>query len=177
MPDDVQETPETASPSAGLSPQAKIVVVAVVALLFGFVLVSRGFDGAPQGGSTAEQGGQTAVGEDPVQALDVAIAAGKPIYVLFHSQSCASCLDMEQAALRLLPEYDGELTYVDVLTNHPRARELIQRYPFQYIPTSFFLDENGEVVDQYTGTLDDEEMRGRLDALVAASESDQPAEQ
>lgn len=57
--------------------------------------------------------------------------------------------------------------FVNAIADDPSAQQLSSKYPYQYIPTSFFISADGTVVDSYTGPLTEQDMRARLDALVA----------
>jgi hypothetical protein len=55
---------------------------------------------------------------------------------------------------------------VNAITDDASGRQLAQSPPFQYIPTSFFLNRDGHVVDARVGPLTEQEMRERLDSLL-----------
>ncbi|MFU8891543.1 MAG: thioredoxin domain-containing protein [Anaerosomatales bacterium] len=158
---------------AAPSPRGKALIVLGVALVFVVLIGWRLVDGmqAGQPAGAPGEGSPAASASDPVSAYEAALSAGKPIYVMFHSSTCPSCVEIEAAASRVLPDYSDTITFVDVYTDDPRARPLLSRFSFQYIPTSFFLAPDGAVVDQHTGVLDDDGMRDRLDALLGAGEN------
>ena len=56
---------------------------------------------------------------------------------------------------------------MNAITGDPTGEQLASQFSFQYIPSSFFLTADGEVLDSYTGPLTASEMRARLDRLVA----------
>lgn len=56
---------------------------------------------------------------------------------------------------------------MNALTEDASGQLLARELPFRYIPTSYFLDESGDVVDSYSGPLNEQEMRRRLDSLLA----------
>lgn len=152
------------------STRSKIAIVMAVAILFIAVLIVRNGDGTNAG----RQGGVEAPSietRDPVAAFEEALFSGKPIYVLFHSKTCAPCAEIEATAHEVLPDYSADVTFVDVITDDPRARPLLSRFRFQYIPTSFFLAADGSEVDSHTGVLDADELRRRLDELVVDTEN------
>ncbi|MBE0475658.1 MAG: thioredoxin family protein [Coriobacteriia bacterium] len=138
-----------------------LAVVAVFAALLAGKAVGTSGEGA---GSTAGPGSGAEPGA--VEAYESALKAGMPIYVLFHSETCVPCVEIDRVARVVVPEYEGRVTFVDAITDEPGARELAARFPFQYIPTSFFIDADRRVVDSYTGVLSADEMRSRLDDLV-----------
>lgn len=57
--------------------------------------------------------------------------------------------------------------FVNAITDDASAQQLSSEFPFQYIPTSFFVMPDGTISDSYTGPLSESEMRARLDKLVA----------
>jgi thioredoxin-like negative regulator of GroEL len=67
----------------------------------------------------------------------------------------------------MVPKYDGKVVFVNAITDDASAQQLAAKFSFQYIPTSFFLDAAGKTVDSHTGPLTADEMKARLDKLVA----------
>ena len=57
--------------------------------------------------------------------------------------------------------------FVNALSDDPGTQKLASKFPFRYIPTSFFVKADGTVADSYTGPLIEADMRARLDKLVA----------
>lgn len=76
-------------------------------------------------------------------------------------------MEISAVADRVIPSYKGKIEFVNALTDDEAGRRLAERLPFQYIPTSFFLGRGGQVVDTYSGPLTEQEMRLRLDSLLA----------
>lgn len=108
------------------------------------------------------------VGADAVAAYDAALDAGLPIYILFHSRTCQSCVEIDAVAKVVVPEYEGRVSFVDAITDEDSGMELASSFPFQFIPTSYYLLEDGTVYATYTGVLDADAMREQLDSLLAA---------
>lgn len=151
--------------------QPRVVILVAVLVVFAIILGMKiaGPTGAP-GGETSAPAASVRPSEnrsDAVAAYDAAIATGKPVYVLFHSLTCASCIEISAVVDEVVPAYAEKVVYVNVITDDPSGQALAARFSFQYIPTSFFLKPGGSVADSFTGVLSVEEMRGRLDALVA----------
>jgi len=173
--DDTDTTPPHEEPSerpTGPPGRSRLAILLAVALLFVVLAGVRLADDARQSSPPAGGGASGEVpaeGPDPAVAYADALVAGRPIFVLFHSSTCAPCVEIETTAAEVLPAYADSVTFVDVYTDDPRAQPLYSEFAFQYIPTSFFLDSQGGVVDQHTGVLTAEELRERLDTLVASS--------
>jgi thioredoxin-like negative regulator of GroEL len=106
------------------------------------------------------------VRNDAVAEYESALADGKPIFVLFHSLTCEPCIEISQVADVVVPEYKDRVAFVNVITDDPSGQQLARSFSFQYIPTSFFLAPDGTVVESFTGSMDEADMRSRLDALL-----------
>jgi len=104
---------------------------------------------------------------DPAAAYDAALASGKPIFVLFHSLTCDPCIEISAVVDKVIADYEGEVVFVNAITTDDAAMRLAARFRFQYIPQSFFIDSKGEIVDSFTGAMDETAMRGYLDKLAA----------
>lgn len=163
---EVPDTPVTSGRSKGT------VALVVVAIFLGFIVMKLVLDSAapaasPGNGGSAETS-ITSVHNDAVADYDAAAASGKPIYVLFHSLTCEPCVEISAVADQVMPSYEGDVVFVNAITDDPSGQQLAAEFSFQYIPTSFFLSPGGEsVVDSYTGAMDAAAMRGYLDALSA----------
>lgn len=120
---------------------------------------------SPSGGSARSI---TAVHNDAVGDFEAAQASGKPVYVLFHSLTCDPCIEISNVVDEVMPEYSGDVFFVNAITDDASGQELAARFSFQYIPTSFFLTSGGAVHDAFTGAMSEKDMRAYLDALVAA---------
>lgn len=185
MRDPEEPTPQPVQPEHKRPPA--VVVVLIVAALFVGLLVVKNLS-APSDTSSASGTVQPAAelsaepsAEPPAESgpsisttrndaiadYEAALEAGKPIYLLFHSLSCDPCIEISAVVDDVLPDYEGSVTFVNAITDDESARQLASSFGFQYIPTSFFIAPDGTIVEQYTGTLTADDMRSKLDALVA----------
>jgi len=144
----------------------RLIVLAVIGLAF-VVLLGVKLSPQPASAPTEEVVSPSSSREDPVQAYEAALKKGRPAYVLFHSTTCQPCIEISSVVDDVIGEYEGRVTFVNCITDDPAAVELARKFSFQYIPTSFFLDSKGRVVDSFTGVLGPEELRARLDKLVS----------
>jgi thioredoxin-like negative regulator of GroEL len=67
----------------------------------------------------------------------------------------------------VVPSYEGRVSFVNAITDEASTQRLASKFEFQYIPTSFFIDAKGKVVDSFTGPMDETTMRAYLDRLAA----------
>ncbi|MCL4078122.1 thioredoxin family protein [Coriobacteriia bacterium Es71-Z0120] len=150
----------------------RVVLLAIVVVFAALVVWKLAGGGTPTSVSaTAPTGGGaslTSTRNDAVADFDRAIASGKPIFVLFHSLTCQPCIEISAVADKVVPEYRDRIAFVNAITDDSSGAQLANRFAFQYIPTSFFLSPGAtSVIDSYTGTMSESEMRARLDALLA----------
>jgi thioredoxin-like negative regulator of GroEL len=167
--------PEKATAPEVQPKKSKNVIVLVVIVAFLVLVIAKlATDGntpaATQSGDADAVGTTiTSTPNDAPADYAAAVASGKPIYVLFHSLTCVPCVEISEVADQVIPEYEDEIVFVNGLTDDPAGQQLAADFEFQYIPTSFFLAPGGEtVVDSFTGAMDADQMRGYLDALIAA---------
>lgn len=150
------------------------IVLLVVAVFLGFIVIKLVLDSTAPTASPATEGAAsstsiTSVRNDAVADYDAAVTSGKPIYVLFHSLTCEPCVEISEVADQVMPRYEGDVVFVNAITDDPAGQQLAAEFQFQYIPTSFFLSPGGaEVTDSFTGAMDEAQMRTYLDALVQA---------
>jgi len=143
------------------------ILLAVIAVFAAIVLIKVLATPAAAPSAPGDVASLTSVHNDAVADYEAALEAGKPVYVLFHSLTCVPCVEISEVADLVVPEYANEVTFVNVITDDPSGQELSKRFSFQYIPTSFFVKPDGTVADSYTGAMDEAQMRGYLDTLVA----------
>lgn len=66
----------------------------------------------------------------------------------------------------LEPEFKGKIAFINIDVNSPSEQELCVQYQIQYIPTTYFLNSNGEVAFNYVGVISQDEMKSKLKALM-----------
>jgi len=112
-------------------------------------------------------GGPAESHTDANAAYEKALTSGKPIYLLFHSLTCVPCVEISEVVDKVIPTYEGKVVFVNAISGDKGTEALLEKFPFQYIPQSFFIDAKGNIVEAYTGAMDEPAMRGYLDKLVA----------
>lgn len=117
--------------------------------------------------SPAPSDGPAGSHADANAAYEAALASGKPIYILFHSLTCVPCVEISAVVDKVVPAYEGKVVFVNAISDDDGSQALLKKFPFQYIPTSFFIDSKGNVVESFTGVIDEASMKARLDKLAA----------
>jgi thioredoxin-like negative regulator of GroEL len=101
------------------------------------------------------------------KALAEAKAASLPVLLNFHSTKCIPCIEIEKVIKEVEPEYTGRVAFIIVDVYDANEQNLCNQYRIEVIPTTFFLDANGQVIEGYEGVIDAVSMRDILDGLVS----------
>lgn len=96
--------------------------------------------------------------DDAVQA---ALALGKPVVAEFGSVSCVSCREMKPILAELQREHGAKLTVVDV--DVLKERQYLARYRIQLMPTQVFFDAQGREIGRHMGKISGDEILARLE--------------
>ena len=168
---DITDVEPAAPPDATRAARRKNVIVLAVVVAFLVLVVAKLVTDNATPANTPDANDSagssiTSIHNDAVADYEAALATGEPVYVLFHSLSCEPCVEISRVADAVMPEYDGQVVFVNAVTDDPSGQQLAGQFSFQYIPTSFFLSSDGTVVDTFTGAMSADEMRARLDALT-----------
>ena len=157
--------------------QIGLIVATLIMLIFALLIFAKAGSsdaaqvcapGAATQQASADTGGPPAESHaDAVNAYQAALNTGKPIYLLFHSLSCAPCIEISAIVDKVIPAYEGQVVFVNAISDDEPSQRLAEQFKFQYIPQSFFIDAKGKVVDSFTGAMDETAMKAYLDRLVA----------
>lgn len=154
------------------------VMASVFIILASLAFFGSGFYGCSnEAAKQAEQPSEDVQEVDPVpgstgdvsasrQALEQAKGASLPVLLNFHSTQCAPCIEIEKVIKEAEPEYAGRVAFVIVDVYDQSESDLCNQYGIQTIPTTVFLDAQGQTVEGYVGVIDAASMRQILDRLV-----------
>jgi thioredoxin 1 len=95
--------------------------------------------------------------DDAVQA---ALARGKPVVAEFGSVSCIGCREMKPILAELQRTQGAKLTVVDV--DVLKERQYLARYRIQLMPTQVFFDAKGREIGRHMGKITGDEILARL---------------
>ncbi len=140
----------------------KAVVLILLVAVLAALLAAKGFRTNPGTGGYTLNG---AISQS-ANLIKQAGQDGKPAWLLFHSKTCQSCIEMEKVFNTLKPEFEGKVTFVDINVNDPTERNLCTKYKIQYIPTTYFFDPAGNITFDFVGVIQVDEMRAKLMALT-----------
>ncbi|MBC7246716.1 MAG: thioredoxin fold domain-containing protein [Actinobacteria bacterium] len=112
--------------------------------------------------------GFSAAGKTPSQELiEESLRQGKPVFLNFHSNQCIPCIEMEKVIAEVQPDYAGRVSFVVVDVYDEAELPLCDYFQVRVIPTSFFIQTDGVVVDAYEGLIGSDQMRTLLDKLIS----------
>lgn len=100
--------------------------------------------------------------------LDQYLEEGKAVFVFFHSNNCASCIDMMNRVNSVYPEFKDSVPMVDVNVYDAANQNLLSRAGITTIPTQLFIDASGQGVIAMGGMTVDQ-LREQL--MVLAEEN------
>ena len=137
--------------SKGLSRRTLLVAVAgLIVALTGAAVTKTPLKSATPGSVAEAQG-------DAVQA---ALARGKPVIAEFGSVSCASCREMKPILAELGRTHGDRLSVVDI--DVLKERHYLSRYRIQLMPTQVFFDAQGREIGRHMGKISGDEILARL---------------
>lgn len=156
---------------------ALMLLLAVIAAVFIVILADCGCkeEGEQKQDGPMEVEEQQSTYDQPASesasqaALDEALQQGKPVFLNFHSNQCVPCIEMEKVIEEVEPEYADQVKFIVVDVYDPSEMGLCNNFQVQLIPTSFFIDSSGQVIEAYEGLIDAPMMREILNSLVSGT--------
>lgn len=137
--------------------------VALMLALLVVVVTVTAFKLMPAESSSTDSGSAAA-------QLAEARSEGKPVWLLFHSNSCSSCVEMSQLMAKLKGRFSGvAMIPVDVDSRATADQQVIAEYAVRYIPTTVLLTADGQVLYSFAGSLSEDEMTARIRTLAPQS--------
>ena len=94
----------------------------------------------------------------------------KVTVVDFGAPWCASCPEMERLMRQMQEEYGDRAAFVTINVDEWQGIEEI--YLIEQMPSQIFYDKTGEPIWMHTGDVDADEMRSRVNTLLAGPKKD-----
>jgi thioredoxin 1 len=96
----------------------------------------------------------------PADAVELALAKGRPTVVEFGATACVACREMKPVLAELARRSGEEVEIVDV--DVLKERRYLERYRIQAMPTQVFFDAAGRELSRNIGTISVDDMLARL---------------
>lgn len=98
--------------------------------------------------------------------VDTAIKEHKPVWILFRSQTWATCIQMSKVFAQVTPDYKDTLVYLESDVNAKESFTLVDRFKIMTIPTSVLIDAQGNVKEKFSGYYSPEQMKEKINLLI-----------
>ena len=115
--------------------------------------------------ATREKAPSPAANVLPEQQLDRMLQAKEPVFLFFHSNTCAQCVRMTGIVEEVYPQFSDSVALVDVNVYDERNKSLLQRANIRAIPTLIFVDAEAEV-SGHVGVMEPDALREKLAQLA-----------
>ena len=97
-----------------------------------------------------------------------AIQEKQPTFVFLHSLDCIPCKAMMDVVAQVQPEFEGQVTLIDVDVYDQRNVNIMRQETLQMIPTLVFYDHQGKRQMQI-GVLEPDQLRAVLQSISGAN--------
>lgn len=98
------------------------------------------------------------------------LVKGKPNYIFMYGEFCYDAKRQALRTVELYHDYGDRVHFVIIDLSRPIPKltqmPLVNKYFSGFFPQTTILDENGKIVLDYTGEIDDATLIGWLDAVV-----------
>jgi len=100
----------------------------------------------------------------PQARLASALQSGRPALVFMHSLTCESCQEMMGVTAQVMPEFEEDVTLIDVNVDEPANQAILRSEHLQLIPTEVFYDGQGKR-QEFVGVMTTQQLRATLNAI------------
>ncbi len=92
----------------------------------------------------------------------------QPQMIKFASKMCYDCQRLEKVMEKVYPDYLNKvtLTEISVQNNASSVQDMIKKYKVKLVPTSIFIDKNGNVKARVEGYMDENTLRNYLNEIA-----------
>ena len=92
----------------------------------------------------------------------------QPQMIKFASRMCYDCQRLEKVLQEVYPEFRDKvtLTEISVQDNSSAVQNMIKKYSVKLVPTSVFLDKNGDVKARVEGFMDEKTLKEHLEEIA-----------
>ena len=91
-----------------------------------------------------------------------------PQMIKFTSRMCYDCQKLEEVVKEVYPSFADKvrLTQVSVQDNSSSTQSMIKKYHVKLVPTSIFVDKNGEIKSTVEGMMDKQTLEQHLNEIA-----------
>ena len=92
----------------------------------------------------------------------------QPQMLKFTSRMCYDCQRLEDVVKNVYPQYSDKvvLSEISVQDNSSSVQTMIKKYHIKLVPTSIFLNKNGDIINRVEGYIDKENLEKYLGEIA-----------
>jgi thiol-disulfide isomerase/thioredoxin len=94
-------------------------------------------------------------------------ATGRPQFVEFYTTWCPTCRGMKPTVHTLEAEYWGKIDFLYYDREHSPNSDLVSRFQVRGQPVFFLLSPEGEIIEQWFGTVPSQDLIAAFDGYLA----------
>lgn len=132
------------------------ILVALIVLLVAIMFFSNRPDPEPE---------TRPLQEAAAVQIDRVINEGQSAWLFFRTSTCPACVELKRSFDSLQPDYEGRVVFIDINLDEEGNRELGREYRIGYVPQTFIIDADGEIIYQMVGNIPITDLRRELDRV------------
>lgn len=103
----------------------------------------------------------------PEKVSNFAVAANTPTVIKFSAPLCMDCQKLDKTLDVVMPKYQGKvnLQKIDATSQVSNVQELVKKYNITVVPTTIFIDANGNFEKKVEGYIPQNELENQIKAL------------
>jgi cytochrome c biogenesis protein CcmG/thiol:disulfide interchange protein DsbE len=164
------------------TPMKKFALVLFAACMFSFGCVRAACAEGIVGGPAPDFSVKLVAGQD----VNLAQFKGRPLILIVAASWCPHCQHEMPSLAKAYDEYKGDIDMLVVFVKSPKkdVEKLVAKhalkakvgfdpdglvgkaYGVRGIPDAFFIDSQGKVVDDYVGSIEEDELTKKIEALT-----------
>ena len=107
------------------------------------------------------------ISKNSSQTVAVATNNNLPTVLVFSSSMCLDCQKLKLVIDDVSDNYSDKINIVKVnIDNSKKVNDYIKKYGIQLVPTTVFLDENGNKINKIEGFIEKDEFIKNLEGVI-----------
>lgn len=108
-----------------------------------------------------------AVFKAPEDSAAVAASYNKPVVLEFSSPLCAECQKLKKVLEVVEPKYKNKIVFkkINAAAMTRETQKLVEKYDIQVVPTTIYINKDGEITGKTEGALHQENLEQYLNEL------------
>ena len=109
-----------------------------------------------------------AIFKAPQDSAALAASSGKPTVIEFSSPLCSECQKLKKVLDVVEPKYSHKIIFnkINAARMDRNTMKAVEQYQVNVVPTTIFLDKNGNMVGRAEGAVAQEDLCEYLDNLL-----------